>query len=148
MIKLEDITVYNDIRERLAQVTPQQVEASLRRMPPGNVSPDDLIGVIQNPTTKALYTLWLILEAEAELEQAKSHGSHDETEELAHAQQAALVGMWEDVVGELFWAQAKIDLGFHERHDVGLRSGWRLVKEYRKMPKFLAGLMTGTGVLL
>jgi hypothetical protein len=142
-IMLEDITVYNDIRERLAQITPHQIEAAHRKLSAGKVPPEDLIGVIENQSTKALYALWHLLEAESELEKAKAKGSSDENEEDAHRQNAALASMFEGVVGELFWAQARIDLGYYVEHDVGLRSGWRLVKEHRKTPAFLASLLAG-----
>jgi hypothetical protein len=36
--------------------------------------------------------------------------------------------MYEDVANELFWAQARTDLGLYEPVSVGLRANWQVVK--------------------
>ncbi len=128
-IKLEEITVFNDLRERLQSVTAEQITASERRMcvHHKHAPSEKVIGTVESITTKALYALWTRLQTESILEMAQSHHVVDEVKASDHKQKAAVLDMLGDVAKELFWAQAKVDLGFHEPTSVGIRPGWVLV---------------------
>jgi hypothetical protein len=130
-VKIDDVTVFNDIRERLLRITPEQVAATERRLADTDsmhLSDLEDIGVITSYTTRALYTLGNALSAEEALELAKAKNSTSEIDEKDHMAQAAILDMLSDAVRQVFWAQAKLDLGFHECASVGMRSNWRLVK--------------------
>lgn len=127
-INLEDVTIYNDLRDRLLKISPEQVAAAERRLT--KIEPrESELGTIHSDVTRALYTLWITLRAESVLEAAKAGNQIDETAEKDHIQQAAVLDMFSDVARELFWAQAKLDVGFHEQTTVGVRTGWTMVKK-------------------
>ena len=137
MINLEEITVFNDLRERLAQITPAQIAAVERRFRPAAGA---VIGVVESVTTRAVYALWINLEVERDLEKARAKGASEEMAEQEHLQRAALLDIFADVAKELFWAQAKIDLGFLEIEGVGLRKGWQLIRHSGALSTFSAML--------
>lgn len=141
MINLEDITVLNDIRDRLAQITPEQVHSAARRLDRDDKS--EAIGVIESETTRALYTLAVVLTAEEALEEAKAKGAVDEMIEKDHLERAAVLDMLHDVVKNLFFTQAKTDLGFHQKESVSLSGGWTLVKTRQSPPEGLIRLLGG-----
>jgi hypothetical protein len=147
---LKDITVLNDLAERLQKITPAQIEATGRKLkdkspmaPRGKKKGEKVIGVVVAETTRALYTLVMALAAEEMLTEAQKLSAIDEIAERDHQEKAALLDMLGDVARELFWAQAKVDLGFHEKASIGLREGWTLVRDNSRGdsgPAFLAGL--------
>lgn len=141
MITLEDITVLNDIQAWLARVTPEQVQAAGRRLDPDDTNP--VIGVIESETTRALYTLSVMLSAEEALEEAKAKGATDEMIENDHMERAAVLDMLRDVVRMMFFSQAKTDLGFNKKEGVGLRSGWVLIKAQPQGPRDILRMLSG-----
>lgn len=133
MINIEDVTVLNDVRERLQAITQEQVDAALRRLNTKHKQDKDrkgesLIGVIESQVTRCLYTLWLMLEADARVRSALSQSATDENVEKDNREQSVILSMFAEVVKEVFWAQAKNDLGFHEDASVGIREDWTLVR--------------------
>jgi hypothetical protein len=150
MINLDDVTVYSDLRERLSRITPEQIDAAARKFKVNDVDAKREIGTINSYTTRALYTLWRALVAEEALEKALAGSEIEEIAEKDHLQKATLLDMFADIARELFWAQAKIDLGFYDRVCcVGLRANWLLVKEAHEGPagfgSFIASMGAGPG---
>lgn len=149
MIDLNDITVFNDIRERLATVTDAQITAIERRMERESDEDDDeetVIGVVTSKATRGLYVLSRILGAEHMLEHAKAECAEDPVIADEHDEKAVVLDMLSDVARELFWAQAKIDLGFYEEENVGIRAGWVVIKvASRPNPQMIMrGMMGGS----
>ncbi len=131
MVNIADVTVLNDLIEKLKEITPEQIEGISRKLNKevGEVKPGEtVIGVIELETTRALYALGRLLRAQEGMEDAKANAAMDETSEADHRSRAAVFDMFEDVARQLFWVQAKIDLGFHEKESVGVRANWTLVK--------------------
>ncbi len=132
MIDLNEITVFNDIRERLAAVTDAQITAIERKLEKESDEDDDdedaVIGVVQSKATRGLYTLSRILGAQHMLEHAKAACAEDPVIADEHEEKAVVVDILSDVARELFWAQAKVDLGFYEEENVGIRANWEVVR--------------------
>jgi hypothetical protein len=127
---LNDVSIFSDLRERLSRVTPEQIASVARKLEPtSKKDAKRVIGIIESDTTRALYVLFRNLGAERMLEKALAETTTDEIAEKDHLQKAALLDMFEDVAREIFWAQARVDLGFYEEANVGIRSGWRLIRE-------------------
>jgi hypothetical protein len=139
VIDVLDVTVFNDIRERLTRVTPEQIEAAGRRLTKERSRRFAGIGVVEKISTRALWTLSQLLAADALLLMAKSRLAVDEEEEAESMSQAAILGMFKECVTEMFWAQAKLDLGFHESVSVSLQEDWELCKTPQNEPP--AGLI-------
>lgn len=125
MINIEDISLFNDIRERLSAITDEQIDGADRKLAERTKEP--VIGTLESRLTRALHALTEALEAETGLEIAKARAEMDETRERDHLEKAAVLDMFADVAKEMFFAQAKLDLGFHKIEAVGLRRGWLLV---------------------
>jgi hypothetical protein len=143
VFNLAEMSIYLDLKDRLMRVTPQQIEESGRRLKPNKAPKGRVIGEVTQTSTRALWTLSRLLTAEIALERALAAGAPDEISERDHKQKAALLDMFDDVAGQLWWAQAKIDLGFYEEVSVGVRAGWLLVREPQSggmpsLPAFMA----------
>lgn len=150
MIDLNEITVFNDIRERLAAVTDSQITAIERKLERESNDEDDdgesVIGVVTSKATRGLYTLSRLLGAEHMLEHAKSACAEDSVIADEHDEKAVVLDILSDVARELFWAQAKIDLGFYEEENVGIRAGWEVTRiPDRPNPQMIMrGMMGGS----
>lgn len=126
-INLDDITVFNDIRLRLAAVTPEMLETATRRLRP---SKNEVIGSVDNMATRALFALYGALQADSRiaLAQARS-GMINPEEEKDLNERAVMLDVLSDVCRELFWAQAKQDIGLYENENISVKQGWTLVRE-------------------
>lgn len=146
MIDLNEITVFNDIRERLAAVTDTQIEAIARKLKIEKMDNKKVkrIGRVESKATRALYALSRLLQAEHQLEHAKSDCAEEPDIAKDHEEKAVLLDMMADVARELFWAQAKIDLGFYKEENTGIRGDWEIVQVETPNPAMmLRGMMGG-----
>src|SRR5262249_46190282 len=84
---------------------------------------------VESQATRALWALTMILVAEENLEAALAVKEVDQLKEKEHRERSAFLDMLSDVSRALFWSQAKVDIGFYEKVSVGLRTGWKMVKE-------------------
>lgn len=141
-LNLDDVSVFNEIRYRLAHVTDAQIEAAGRRMKPKKES-EKVIGEVKSPTTRGLYALWISLRTEGLMEMARREACTDAIEEVEHREKAVVLDLYEDVVGEMWWAQAKLDCDFREVANVGVRQGWLLIQEPSGGPPELRALLAG-----
>lgn len=144
VIDVLDVTVFNDIRERLTRVTPEQIEAAGRRLNKERGRRLPVIGVVEKASTRALWTLSQLLAADALLLMAKARLAVDEEEEAESMSQAAILDMFKECVREIYWAQAKLDLGFHESNvSVGMQENWELCKAQNEPPAGLIAAIRG-----
>ncbi len=131
MVNIADVTVLNDLIAKLKEITPEQIEGISRKLNKevGEVrAGETVIGTIELETTRALYALARMLHAQEGMEDAKADAAMDETSEADHRSRAAVYDMFEDIARQLFWVQAKMDLGFQVKESVGIRADWTLVK--------------------
>lgn len=127
MIDIQEITVLNDIRERLAQIGDEEIATCERRLTP-HKSGEEELGVIAVKSTRAIWVLAHILGNEKAIAMAQSKMAN--SQELANSlmQQATILDELQDVALEIFWAQAKTDLGRWKADDrISLRKGWMLI---------------------
>lgn len=131
-IDLGSLSVINDLRDRLRLITTDQIALSNRRFQPvpkktrrGKV---EVVGNITDQSTMALHALWMALDAEADLEQAKAGMAVDEHIETDHRERHALLEVMAAVAREMWWAQAKLDLGFHKCVGIGVFKDWTIVE--------------------
>lgn len=127
-INLSDCTIITDLSERLRLITLEQIEAAGRRLKP-LPKKAKVVGVIREQRTRALFTLWRRLGAEAEMEQASASLAPDERLEKDHRENHALLDMLGDSARDLFWGQAKIDLGFLRFAGTAIYADWQLAEE-------------------
>ncbi len=127
MITIENITVLNDIQERLKEITEAEIAGAARRMSPPKEN-EKTLGKITQPSTRALYALWQKLFYDSAHEQLLAHTVPDVEVEADHSQRSVIAASLGDVVKELFWAQAKSDLGLWKATSVGIRHGWTIVE--------------------
>lgn len=120
-IEVDAITVLNDIRERLAALTPNQLDWGARQITEQRPN-ETTIGAVTVPSTRALWVLFLWLQRQSELEKAMAETATEKTLEEDHQRQHALLNSLADVAREIFWAQAKVDLGYYKHTNVGLRA--------------------------
>jgi hypothetical protein len=125
VVKLEDITVFNDIQARLERITAEDIMVAGGRLS-GPENGDKDVGEVSE-ATKALWVLLLLLSIEKRIEGAKSGQLIDKEISNDHAQRSLMASELEDVVKELMWCQARMDTGYWESENVGIREGWRLV---------------------
>lgn len=143
-IKLQEVTVFNDINERLLLVTDEQIAACERRLNKGMAKRgEEVIGVVESVTTRALFTLWRNIDAEKEFEKSRAMSAVDEIAEKGHNEKAVFLDMLSDVLDELFWAQAKIDAGFFELENLAMRGEWKIVRMRKQGPASLMAHLLG-----
>ncbi len=145
MVKLEDITILNDIRERLGLVTAEQIELVKTRLDP-IAKGEKKVGEIAGPT-QALWALSIVLGGEREMHKARAMELVDPQINEDHKQQMMIASELEDVVKEMMWAQARTDTGFWKACCLGMRSNWMLVESNEK-PDLPAGLVRLLGLPL
>lgn len=126
-VVLTECSAVRDLRERLLLITPELITACERRFRP---MPADAItiGEVKEPGTRALLGLWYGLNADAMLESAKANAAILEEMEKDHNERHSIFDMLSDVARELFYTQAKLDLGFHKCAGVGIYTGWQLAE--------------------
>ncbi len=140
-INLNDITVFNDIRIRLAAVTPEMLMATERRM---QTSKSKVVGRVDNLATRALFALSMNLHAESVIAAAQASACSSDTEEKEFTERAIILEVLSDVCRELFWAQAKQDIGLYENENIAVKKGWVLVREKSNPgPAELLGILRG-----
>ncbi len=139
MISIENITVLNDIQERLKEMTETAIEGVARRMSPPKEN-EKALGTVTQPSTRALYALWQKLYYESAQEALLAQTVPDVEIEADHSQRSVIAASLADVVKELFWSQAKSDLGLWKASTVGLRHGWIIVEASAERNP-LAGLL-------
>lgn len=89
-IEVSEITVLNDIRERLAALAPEQFDWARRNLKPGPQS-DKVVGEVTAIPTRALWVLSVALKAKAQLEEAKAEAATDSIAEDEHRRENALL---------------------------------------------------------
>jgi hypothetical protein len=141
MVKIEDITVINEIMVRLAQVTDEQLALANEQLGPPKAREIDRGAVTD--ATKALWVLMNTLGAERDIEEAKTKQFADAAIRKDHAERATLLNELTDTVKELCWCQARMDTGYWMQESVGLRDGWRLVsrEESEGPPEALVAIL-------
>lgn len=143
-IELLSLSVINDLKERLSLITPDQIAACGRRHHAKTVH-DKEIGIIEADGTRALCALWKLLEAEAALETARADGAVEEEIEKSHREQHSILDNLSDVARELWWTQAKMDVGFYQCLAISIRQGWVLVSVPSRPPgiEILGSMLSG-----
>lgn len=142
-IDLEKLSVINDLRERLTQITSEQIAVSTRRFKrvPKKAK---IIGQVLETSTRALHALWMALDAEADLEAAKAGAAIHEQIETDHRERHALLEIMAGVAREMWWAQAKIDLGLLKCVGIAIYRDWMLVEDLRRSgPAGFIEMITG-----
>lgn len=127
-IDLGSLSVIRDLAERLVHITSDQITASGRRLSPMPKKRFKVIGNITENGTRALYALWMSLDAGADLEDAKAGLAVHEEVETDHRERNALLVSLTAVARDMFWAQAKIDLNFHKCATIGIFRDWTVVE--------------------
>lgn len=126
-INLDEITILNDIRERLSQITLEDIAACNRRLEKA-CEHDKVVGTITKSSTMALWTLGCKMSTAMAAELVSARQANDEKVDQSHQEQAAIYDEMEDVLKDMFWAQARSDVGFWKNpSNVGIRQGWVLV---------------------
>lgn len=142
-INLDDMTVFYDLKVRLAAVTQEMIDASERRLKPLNGN-KKVLGKVESVGTRAIHALYTNLYAESLVALAQARGINGEREEKDLNERAVLLNTLSNVCHEIFWAQAKQDLGLYENESVALKAGWTIVHETPGPPAELMGLLRGT----
>jgi hypothetical protein len=127
MINIANITALNDLQERLQSITPDHLTAYERKSDP--VAEDDkIIGTIAWAETRALFALRKVLTTESRAELLKAESAIAEENEIEFESRACIASELGDVIGELCWFQARSELGYWKRGNIGIRKGWTLVQ--------------------
>ncbi len=121
------LSVVIDLRERLRGITADQVASSARRFKPRPKNMKE-IGCITSENTRALHALWMSLDAEADFESAKAKLATHEEIETDHRERHNVLENLAGVAKEMWWVQARSDLGFHKCVGVGIYQDWMLVE--------------------
>lgn len=127
-VDLGSLTVIRDLTERLRHITSDQIAVSNRRFEPVPKKKCKVVGNITDTSTMALHALWRTLDAESELEEAKAGMAVDEHIETDHRERHALLVALAGVAKEMWWAQVKLDLGFHKCVGIGIYKDWTIVE--------------------
>jgi hypothetical protein len=146
--ELNDLTVNILLNQKLGSITEAQIDAATRRLNEDPQEGEIVVGVIESPATRAMYTMCQLLVAESDLREAQGKAEVDEMLEKEHEEAAILMSTLASIAREIFWAQARLDLSVYEssNFNVGLRKGWVLTKMPRNNPGgMLAKLMIGGG---
>lgn len=145
MIDIEEITMFNDMRERLLAVTDNQVEIAASRLNPAGEG-EKSVGIIA-PATRALWTLAMTLEAEILMETSHARSLIDDTRVRDHEERSMVAQQIKDIVLELMWAQSRSDTGYWAKgSSIGLRADWQLVEMKDSKSPNLGRLMAGLGL--
>lgn len=126
----ELLTVWSEISEAFDQVTEADIRRVQRGLHPVRTNENPL-GVLHNEALKKLWALahrFDALSKQAVLDAEHKAETDDQAKELR--QQALRYDALEEVARDLFWAQAKDDLGVwdHSRAgSIGIREDWMLV---------------------
>ncbi|HEX4275796.1 MAG TPA: hypothetical protein VHZ74_10595 [Bryobacteraceae bacterium] len=127
MINSSEITVLNDIRERVEALTQAQFDWTGRRIDNEVAKGERIIGTVTNRATQGLYVLSLVLRTDSAVQEIQASAALEKNFEDEHRREASLLADLADVVREMFWAQAKIDRGCYERLTLCLRKDFTLV---------------------
>jgi hypothetical protein len=143
--RLEDITIFNDIRERLELITDEQIGMVSNRMQEPVAEGEIPVGIVDR-STRALWTLTVVLAGEVALESARSVALIDDALIADHTQRMLIAEQILEVTKNLMWAQARSDLGFWKKSSIGIRKEWLLVEvpeSNSPLEKLLKGLKLG-----
>lgn len=138
MIDFEQITILNDLKERLLAVTEEQIGFAAAKLEPP-LSGERALGRLSDATI-TLWTLSMILTSEISLQKALGGSLVDPAVAEEHTERGMILDEIDDVVQELMWAQARNDTGFWKPVGIGIRAGWELVemKDDKSPMAFLA----------
>lgn len=124
----ELLTVWSEISEAFDRVTEPDIRRVQRTLQPVRPNENPL-GVLHNEALKKLWALahrFDALSKQAVLD--AQHKAETDDEASALRQQAARFSELEEIARDLFWCQAKDDIGSWEHSGViGIREGWMLV---------------------
>lgn len=127
--ELEDLTVLGTLKDKLGFVTQEHIDWTARKRLTDEVGTGDtVIGVVDAVTTRALYALSALLDAEEKTEEAKAETAIEEHWEHEYRQLAQIAELFSDLSRHLFWVQAKTDLGYYDTNNIAIRKGWVVVK--------------------
>ena len=140
----EQLTAWAEISRDFDQIGEPDIRRANRQL--GRLQPTETaLGALHNPGLKKLWALAERYEGEAKqcaIDSAHKAETDEQSKELLN--RARRLASLEEVVRDLFWVQAKDDIGEWGRTDgaIGLRENWMLVfTPERNHP--LAALLSG-----
>lgn len=125
----ELLTAWAEIKQAFDQIGETDIRRALRQL--GKMQPTETaLGALHNEGLKKLWALAQRYEGEAKqcaIDSAHKAETEQESKELLN--RARRLASLEEVVRDLFWVQAKDDIGEWGRTDgaIGLRENWMLV---------------------
>lgn len=128
MIELSELTILNDLRERLAALAPEELAGFERKLlkpvPAGSM----IAGVVNNHTARGVFILASMLTTEGAVELARASAAHNADVEREHSERASMLATLAKVFGEIFWAQVKVDFAMFRHAHLTLHAGWTVVE--------------------
>ncbi len=126
MVNIANITALNDLQEKLRGITADHLTA-FERKSDALEKDDTVIGCITSEETRALFALRKMMVVESKAEMLKAESAVEEANETEFLSRSCIAQELADVVGELCWFQARSELGYWKRGNIGIRKGWTLV---------------------
>ena len=121
--ELSSLTILNDLRDRLAALTPEEMAAYerklLRPMPAGHT----VVGEI-GPTLRRMFALCAKLMIASNLESLKSAAADNVDIEREKKEKSVLLSILGNAFKEIFWAQVKVDLAVYRPAHLAIYEGW------------------------
>jgi len=140
------LPVLEEMARSWAELPQAEIDRCEFRMQP-SAKGDTKLGVLHNPEARRTWALREAMRARmAEATLYADSRAQSEEERTFYREQAARCSALGDCLKELFWAQAKDDIGgkVWEAETICLRSGWMVVaKETPELPAFLRMLAGG-----
>lgn len=123
------MTIIETITNDLETVTEGELQSAARILPPAD---DDCkaLGVLHSMSTRKLLALSTRYRLQTKRLELDARGASSKEEEDALMRQSRLADAIGDVFKDLFWVQARIDIGDDalEHGDLSVRDGWMIMQ--------------------
>jgi hypothetical protein len=135
------LPILEELAASFQEITDEDLRRCERHMRPATDA-EAKLGVVHNLELRRLWALSFVLQCRSAEENLYAEAKcHSETEAAYHREGAARADALGDCVKELFWTQAREDIGGEawQAKNLGIRSGWMLVARPAQagLPSFL-----------
>lgn len=127
-IELSELTILNDLRERIAALSPEELAGFERKLLKPVPAGAKVAGYVKNETARRVFILGSILQTQNGMELMRATAAYNADIESEANEKAAMLGTLAKVFSEIFWSQVKVDLAIFRHAHLALHADWAVVE--------------------
>lgn len=128
IIELSELTILNDLRERIAALSPEELAGFERKLLKPVPAGAKAAGCVKNETARRVFLLASILQTQNGLELMHATAAFNADIEREHNEKASMLAVLAVVFSDIFWAQVKVDLAIFRHAHLTLHAEWTVVE--------------------